>query len=124
MYVGLSQNDQEDQAEDRVADLQGERHCWPGRRAVTSLAPPATVHDGPALGLHAALASTRYGQPMPLPNFDRIRLVKHWSDQDDPASAPYPRPPENRQTRPQGNLAKEKAPVAERLEGDRPVGAE
>jgi hypothetical protein len=70
-----------------------ERHRWSvtagGHLLFFAFVLPTMVHNGAALGLHAALASTRYGQPLPLPNFDRIRLAKLWSDDDYPSFARY-----------------------------------
>jgi hypothetical protein len=41
---------------------------------------PSSIHHAAALGLHAALASTSAGQAVPLPKFDRVRLVQLWTE--------------------------------------------
>lgn len=41
---------------------------------------PSSVHHAATLGLHAALASKNQGQAVPLPKFDRIRLVQLWTE--------------------------------------------
>jgi len=50
---------------------------------------PVMVHNAAALGLHAALASTKQGQVLPMPNFDRIRLVRLWTEGDFPTFTRY-----------------------------------
>jgi hypothetical protein len=50
---------------------------------------PSAIHNAAALGLHSFSASTRQGEPLPLPNFDRIRLTKFWVDADHPAMKGY-----------------------------------
>jgi hypothetical protein len=50
---------------------------------------PATIHNAAALGLHAGLAAARYGETVPLPKFDRIRLAKLWTDGEYPAFERY-----------------------------------
>jgi hypothetical protein len=41
---------------------------------------PVTVQNVFSLGVHTALASTRSGEPSPLPQFASIRLVRLWSE--------------------------------------------
>lgn len=50
---------------------------------------PPTVHNAATLGLHAGLAGLKRGQPFPLPNFDRIRLVKLWTEGEYPVFIRY-----------------------------------
>ena len=50
---------------------------------------PPTVHNAAALGLHAGLASTGRGQAFPLQSFDRIKLVKLWTEGEYPAFTKY-----------------------------------
>ena len=50
---------------------------------------PTIVHNAAALGLHAALATARYGDAVPLPNFSRIRLAKLWTEGEYPAFTRY-----------------------------------
>lgn len=50
---------------------------------------PSSVHNATALGLHAALATAREGEPVPLPEFQGIRLAKLWSAADHPAMQAY-----------------------------------
>jgi len=50
---------------------------------------PGTVHNTAALGLHAGLATARYGEAVPLPNFERIRLARLWSEGEYPSFARY-----------------------------------
>lgn len=50
---------------------------------------PGIVHNSAALGLHAALAATEQGQAVPLSRFDRIRLVRLWSEGEYPTFARY-----------------------------------
>ncbi|MCB5175729.1 hypothetical protein [Microvirga lenta] len=50
---------------------------------------PSTVHMTATLGLHAGLAATRYGQSVPLPNFEQVRLARLWSEGEHPAFSRY-----------------------------------
>ncbi len=50
---------------------------------------PSSVHHATTLGLHAALASTNQGQAVPLPKFDRIRLVQLWTEDNYPVFSRY-----------------------------------
>jgi hypothetical protein len=50
---------------------------------------PPMVHNAAALGLHAGVASMGRGQTFPLPNFDRIKLVKLWTEGEYPAFTKY-----------------------------------
>jgi len=50
---------------------------------------PTTIHCFMALGLHAALAATRSGEPFGLPQYDRIRHVRLWSPGDYDYMAAY-----------------------------------
>lgn len=50
---------------------------------------PTMVHNAAALGLHAGLASLKLGEPVPLANFNRIRLVRLWSEGDYPVFSRY-----------------------------------
>jgi hypothetical protein len=50
---------------------------------------PASFQHAAALGLHAALASTKQGLAAPMPNFDRVRLVQLWSEGDYPLFSRY-----------------------------------
>jgi hypothetical protein len=50
---------------------------------------PSSVHNAAALTLHAGLATTQQGQTVPLPNFERIRLVQLWTEGDYPVFSRY-----------------------------------
>ncbi len=50
---------------------------------------PSSIHHAATLGLHAALASTSQGQAVPLPNFDRVRLVQLWTEDNYPVFSRY-----------------------------------
>ncbi len=50
---------------------------------------PSSIHHAAALGLHAGLASTQQGQAVPLPKFERIRLVQLWTEGDYPVFSRY-----------------------------------
>jgi hypothetical protein len=50
---------------------------------------PTMVHNAAALSLHAGLASLKQGEAVPLANFDRIRLVRLWSEEDYPVFSRY-----------------------------------
>lgn len=50
---------------------------------------PTMIHNAAALGLHAGLATARYGDAVPLPNFGRIRLAKLWTEGEYPAFSRY-----------------------------------
>jgi hypothetical protein len=50
---------------------------------------PSVVHNGAALGLHAALASLQYGEPVQLSQFGGIRLARLWEEGDHPAMKAY-----------------------------------
>jgi len=50
---------------------------------------PPIVHNGLALTLHAGLAWTERGEPIPLPKFSRIRHVKLWNEGEHPIFARY-----------------------------------
>jgi hypothetical protein len=50
---------------------------------------PAMIHNAAALSLHAGLALLKQGQAVPLANFDRIRLVKLWSEGEYPIFSRY-----------------------------------
>lgn len=50
---------------------------------------PSGAHHAATLGLHAALASTSQGQAVPLPKFDRIRLVQLWTEDNYPVFSRY-----------------------------------
>lgn len=50
---------------------------------------PTTVHCFTALGLHAALAATRAGERLPMPNLEGVRLAELWSPGDHPFSTEY-----------------------------------
>jgi hypothetical protein len=41
---------------------------------------PSSLHNAAALSLHAGLAIAKQGQAVPLPKFDRIRLVQLWTE--------------------------------------------
>jgi len=43
---------------------------------------PPIVHTSASLALHAGLAAARYGEALPMPNFDRIRLARLWTEGD------------------------------------------
>ncbi len=45
---------------------------------------PSSIHHTATLGLHAALASTNMGQAVPLPRFERVRLVQLWTEDNYP----------------------------------------
>lgn len=50
---------------------------------------PTIVHCTIALGLHAAAASLRWGEPVALAPFDRVRLVNLWTWSDHEAAVKY-----------------------------------
>ncbi|MBB3017266.1 hypothetical protein FHR70_000306 [Microvirga lupini] len=50
---------------------------------------PGSIHHAATLGLHAALASTSQGQAVPLPKFDRVRLVQLWTEDNYPVFSRY-----------------------------------
>jgi hypothetical protein len=50
---------------------------------------PSSIHHAATLGLHAALASTNQGQAVPLPKFDRVRLVQLWTEDNYPVFSRY-----------------------------------
>ncbi len=50
---------------------------------------PTSLHNAAALGLHAGLAVTQQGQAVPLPKFDRIRLVQLWTEDNYPLFSRY-----------------------------------
>jgi hypothetical protein len=50
---------------------------------------PSSLHHAATLSLHAALASTTRGQAVPLPKFDRVRLVRLWTDDNYPVFSRY-----------------------------------
>jgi hypothetical protein len=50
---------------------------------------PLIVHAGATILLHAGLAATHRGDPVPLAKFDRIRLVQLWHGGDYPAFTRY-----------------------------------
>jgi hypothetical protein len=50
---------------------------------------PSSLHHAAILGLHAALASTHQGQAVPLPKFDRVRLVQLWTEDNYPVFSRY-----------------------------------
>jgi hypothetical protein len=50
---------------------------------------PASIQHAAALGLHAALATTKQGLAAPMPNFDRVRLAQLWSEGDYPLFSRY-----------------------------------
>jgi hypothetical protein len=50
---------------------------------------PSSLHHAATLGLHAALASTSQGQAVPLPKFERVRLVQLWTEDNYPAFSRY-----------------------------------
>ena len=50
---------------------------------------PTVLHNSAALVLHAGLAGARYGETVPLPKFDRIRLARLWTEGEYPAFARY-----------------------------------
>jgi hypothetical protein len=68
----------------------------PGRRlalgaplAVLALVVPPLVQGGAALVLHSAVAALRLGDPVPLPRFPGVRLVKLWSPGEHPTFVTY-----------------------------------
>jgi hypothetical protein len=71
------------------APVQGERWAAAAPVLVLILLLPTIVHFAMALGLHAALASTRAGQDFGLPRFERVRLVNLLSPGDYVPSAKY-----------------------------------
>ncbi|MBJ6123964.1 hypothetical protein [Microvirga splendida] len=50
---------------------------------------PGSIHHAATLGLHAALASTGQGQAVPLPRFERVRLVQLWTEDNYPVFSRY-----------------------------------
>jgi hypothetical protein len=50
---------------------------------------PSSIHHAATLGLHTALASTSQGQAVPLPRFDRVRLVQLWTEDNYPVFSRY-----------------------------------
>jgi hypothetical protein len=50
---------------------------------------PPMIHNAAALSLHAGLATLKQGKAVPLANFDKVRLVKLWSEGDYPMFSRY-----------------------------------
>jgi hypothetical protein len=56
---------------------------------VLALVVPPLVQGGAALVLHSAVAALRLGDPVPLPRFPGVRLVKLWSPGEHPTFVTY-----------------------------------
>jgi hypothetical protein len=50
---------------------------------------PSSIHHAATLAFHAALASTSQGQAVPLPRFERVRLVQLWTEDNYPVFSRY-----------------------------------
>jgi hypothetical protein len=76
-------------ADGPVADRQRRSMTAGAQLLLLAFVMPASIQHAAALGLHAALASTKQGLAAPMPNFDRIRLVRLWTEGDYPLFSRY-----------------------------------